>query len=324
MIGEPEKIGGTIGVELGNLGFDYNTGRMYCVDYTNGGLGIIDLDTGAVDLLGTYSGDIGGPAITPAMCVTADGLIIVADMSGNLYTVDCDTMRTTRIGSSGADGWYYAGMTYDHDTGNIYWNPCMNTGLSPLYLVRLGTNQWSGQLEATIVDIGDVSSKNGVEQTAMFTIPTNEPETKQIPVEGIEITNGDAVTGLVGGTLQRTPRPCVPRCGQNLEHLGRKRCYSGPVWADLPGRWHCHCMVSISNKTRSKGGPFTDTVEVTVTQLPELTAFVADDKGGSGYYSYWLDMYDYAVSLRAEGESHWHLTTSTLAPIMMAISTATT
>lgn len=93
-------------------------------------------------------------------------------------------------------------MTYDHDTGNIYWNPCMNTGLSPLYLVRLGTNQWSGQLEATIVDIGDVSSKNGVEQTAMFTIPTNEPETKQIPVEGIEITNGDAVTGLVGGTLQ--------------------------------------------------------------------------------------------------------------------------
>ncbi len=123
MIGEPEKIGGTIGVELGNLGFDYNTGRMYCVDYTNGGLGIIDLDTGAVDLLGTYSGDIGGPAITPAMCVTADGLIIVADMSGNLYTVDCDTMRTTKIGSSGADGWYYAGMTYDHDTGNIYWNP---------------------------------------------------------------------------------------------------------------------------------------------------------------------------------------------------------
>ena len=68
VIGEPEKIGGTIGVELGNLGFDYNTGRMYCVDYTNGGLGIIDLDTGAVDLLGTYSGDIGGPAITPAMC----------------------------------------------------------------------------------------------------------------------------------------------------------------------------------------------------------------------------------------------------------------
>lgn len=35
------------------------------------------------------------------------------------------------------------------------------------------------------MDIGDVSSKNGVEQTAMFTIPTNEPETKQIPVEGL-------------------------------------------------------------------------------------------------------------------------------------------
>lgn len=300
VIGEPEKIGGTIGVELGNLGFDYNTGRMYCVDYTNGGLGIIDLDTGAVDLLGTYSGDIGGPAITPAMCVTADGLIIVADMSGNLYTVDCDTMRTTRIGSSGADGWYYAGMTYDHDTGNIYWNPCMNTGLSPLYLVRLGTNQWSGQLEATIVDIGDVSSKNGVEQTAMFTIPTNEPETKQIPVEGIEITNGDAVTGLVGGTLQlntvTTPlRPTVQArtwstSDESVVTVDRfgKLTFQGVGTATV--------TVSISNKSPEQGGPFTDTVEVTVyAAAGQLTAFVADDKGGSGYYSYWLDMYDYAV-----------------------------
>lgn len=38
---------------------------MYAVDLTNGGLAIVDLDTGAIDLLGTYSGEIGGPAITP-------------------------------------------------------------------------------------------------------------------------------------------------------------------------------------------------------------------------------------------------------------------
>ena len=240
---------------------------MYCVDYTNGGLGIIDLDTGAVDLLGTYSGDIGGPAITPAMCVTADGLIIVADMSGNLYTVDCDTMRTTRIGSSGADGWYYAGMTYDHDTGNIYWNPCMNTGLSPLYLVRLGTNQWSGQLEATIVDIGDVSSKNGVWSRRLCSpSPPTSLRPSRFPWRALR-----------SPTAMRLPGWWAARCSEHGYHApashgaartwstsGRKRCYSGPVWADLPGRWHCHCTVSISNKSRSRGGPFTDTVEVTV------------------------------------------------------------
>ena len=36
----------------------------------------------------------------------------------------------------------------------------------------------------------------------MFAIPDNEPETKQIPVESIEITNGDSISGLVGGKAQ--------------------------------------------------------------------------------------------------------------------------
>ena len=36
----------------------------------------------------------------------------------------------------------------------------------------------------------------------MFAIPDNEPETKQIPVESIESTNGDSISGLVGGKTQ--------------------------------------------------------------------------------------------------------------------------
>ena len=113
VIGERERVGATANVELGNLGFDYNTGRMYAVDYTNGGMAIVDLDSGAVDLLGTFSGDIGGPTYATAMCVTREGRIIISDMSGNLYTVDCDTLYTTRIGSCGTETLYYAGMTYD-------------------------------------------------------------------------------------------------------------------------------------------------------------------------------------------------------------------
>lgn len=49
VIGEPEEIGYTIGIEVGNIGFDYNTGRMYGVDLTNGGLCIVDLETGSID-----------------------------------------------------------------------------------------------------------------------------------------------------------------------------------------------------------------------------------------------------------------------------------
>ena len=88
-------------------------------------------------------------------------------------------------------------------------------GCLPLYLVRVDPDEWEpDRLRATIVDIGDVASKDGVEMTAMFTIPENEPETKRISVEGIEITNGDSALGLVGGQLrlntQTTPqRPTV-------------------------------------------------------------------------------------------------------------------
>lgn len=310
IIGEPERIGFTGGVEAGNIGFDYNTGRMYCVDYTNGGLGIIDLDTGAIDLLGTYTGDIGGPAITPAMCVTAEGYIVVSDMSGNLYTVDCDTMKTTRIGSIGQDTWYYAGMTYDYDTGNIYWNPCMNAGTSPLYLVRIDPDQWEpNRLQATIMDIGDVSSKNGVEQTAMFTIPTHEPETQQIPVEGIEITNGETAVGLVGGTLQlnTVTTPLRPTSQARTWTSSDEAVVAVDRFGKVTftGVGTATVTVSITNKDeQTHGGPFTDSISFTVYEAAgDFAAFLGYDEGGTGYYDFWLTVHDNDLRRSTVGES---------------------
>ena len=309
VIGERERVGATANVELGNLGFDYNTGRMYAVDYTNGGMAIVDLDSGAVDLLGTFSGDIGGPTYATAMCVTREGRIIISDMSGNLYTVDCDTLYTTRIGSCGTETLYYAGMTYDYNTDNIYWNPCYSAGMSPLYLVRVDPDEWEpDRLRATIVDIGDVASKDGVEMTAMFTIPENEPETKRISVEGIEITNGDSALGLVGGQLQlntqTTPqRPTV-----------RTRTWStsdpSVVTVDgfgvmtFQGVGTAEVTVSITNKDpETEGGPFTDTIQVEVLEAGgELIGFIGYDMGGSSYYDSWATFYDYAITAGKPGD----------------------
>lgn len=299
VIGEPELVGRVADAEIGNMGFDYNTGRMYGADYKNGGLAIIDLDTGAVDSLGSFSGDIASPLAT-ALCVTADGTIVAADMYGSLYTVDCDTLSTKRIGSVSDDCWFYAAMTYDYDTGNIYWNPCMNSGLSPLYLVRLDADQWSGELTATIVDLGDVSSKYGVEQTVMFTIPTNEPETKHIPVEGIEITNGETATGLVGGhlKLETVTTPARP----TVQARTWESSNPGVVSVDAAGNLSFNAVgtatvtVTIANKDVSEGGPFSDSIAVTVYEAAgKLDAFIAYDESATGYYEYWLDMYDYDI-----------------------------
>ena len=173
VIGAPEEIGYTTGIELGNMAFDYNTG-MYACDMTNGGLAHPGYrETGAIDPPGTFSGDIGGPALATAMTVTADGTILIASMDGKLYTVDPITLSTTQVGSINSDTWYYAGMMYDYNTGNIYWNPCMSAGSSSLYLVTMGTTSGATLPEASIMKLGNVSSRSGVEQTVMFAIPDN-------------------------------------------------------------------------------------------------------------------------------------------------------
>lgn len=309
VIGTPEEIGYTTGIELGNMAFDYNTGRMYAVDLTYGGLAILDLETGAIDPLGTFSGDIGGPAIAPAMTVTADGTILISSMYGELFSVDPDTLNTTRLGALPNDihSWYYAAMMYDYNTGNIYWNPCMSSGMSSLYMVKLGTNEWSGAPEADVVKLGNVSSKDGVEQTVMFTIPAEEPETHYIPVESLSITNGSSVTGLVGGELQLNTSTVPARPStQNktwtssdesvvtVDQFG-KLTYTGVGTATV---------TATITKNTADGNPITASINVTVLEAAgRMEAFLCDDINGTQYYDFWISMNDYDLRHASAGNS---------------------
>lgn len=297
VIGEPEEIGYTIGIEVGNIGFDYNTGRMYGVDLTNGGLCIVDLETGSIDPLGTFSGDIGGPAIATAMCVTAEGMIVIADMSSTLYSVDADTLSTTRLGSASGDSWFYAGMTYDYNTGNIYWNPCMNKGLSPLYLVTLGPDEWEPErTTATIIDMGDVSTKAGVEQTVIFTIPDNEPETQIIPVESITITNGESAVGLAGGTLQLNvvTEPLRPTNQVKTWVSSDEEVVVVDRFGKLTFIGIGTATVTVTTKNKNDDTLYTDSIEITVLEAAgEFKAFLNLDQGGTSYYDFWIHGNDY-------------------------------
>ena len=308
-LGEPERIGFAENMEITALGFDYNTGRMYCVENKYvGGLGIIDLDTGAVDMLGHPTGDLYGGVYIPALCVTADGTIVISDAVMNLYTIDPDTLVTKMIytGSGEPSSAFYEAMFYDHDTGSIYWNPCDGAGYSPLYLVRMPQNEWE---QATVVDMGDVATKYGVQQTVMFSIPENEPETHHLPVESIEIVNGEALTGLEGGSLKLTTvtvpaRPTVQTrtwtsSDESVVSVDRTgtMTYNGIGTATV--------TVSITNKDEATyGGPFTDSIEVTVMEAAgEFVAFLNSDEEGSQYYDFWLSGKDYDLRHTTVGES---------------------
>ena len=299
IIGEPELIGIAMGMEITALAFDYNSGRMYCVENQYiGGLGIIDLDTGAVDMLGQPNGDLYGNVYIPGLCVTADGTIVISDAVANLYTIDPDTLTTRMIHKGSGDPYtaFYEAMCYDHNTGSIYWNPCDGAGSSPLYLVRMPQNEWE---QATVVDMGDVCSKQGAQQTVLFAIPETEPETRHIPVESIEILNGDSLTGLMGGSLKLDvvtvpTRPTVQTktwtsSDDSVVSVDR----TGTVTYNGIGT--ATVTVSITNKDEAAhGGPFTDSIEITVKETAgEFVAFLNADEGGSQYYDFWLKGHDY-------------------------------
>ena len=308
--GEPEYIGFQEGVLISALGFDYNTSRMYCVENQYiGGLGIIDLDTGAVDMLGQPNGDLSGGVYIPGLCVTADGTIVISDAVASLYTIDPDTLTTRQIhrGEGNPYTAFFEGMCYDYDTGNIYWNMCDGTGASPLYLVIMPESEWDS---ATVMNLGAVSTKKGTEQTVMFTISENEPEAKVLPVESIEITNGEAVSGLQNGTLQLNTltvpaRPTVQAktwtsSDESVVTVDRygKLTYVGVGTATV--------TVSITNKDEATyGGPFTDSIQVTVLESAgQFVAFLtSDENGGTGYCDFWLNGEDYDLRHTAVGES---------------------
>ena len=299
VIGEPEYIGVAPDLQISALAFDYNTARMYCVENQNvGGLGIIDLDTGEVDMLGLPNGDLYGATYIPGICVTRDGTIVISDAVANLYTIDPDTLTTKQIYNGNGSPYtaYYEAMFYNYNTDTIYWNMCDGNGESPLYLVQLPESDWE---MATVVEIGDVSSKNGTQQTILFSIPENEPETQVLPVESIEITNGDTLTGLLGGsmTLDTVTVPARPTI--------RKRTWTtsdaSVVTVDengtvtFAGLGTATVTASITNKDEATyGGPFTDSIQITVMESAgEFVAFLNSDDNATGYFDFWLRGNDY-------------------------------
>ena len=308
-LGEPERIGFAENMEITALGFDYNTGRMYCVENKYvGGLGLIDLDTGAVDMLGHPTGDLYGNVYIPALCVTADGTIVISDAVMNLYTIDPDTLETNMIyqGNGEPSSAFYEAMFYDYNTGSIYWNPCDGAGYSPLYLVRMPQTEWD---MATVVDMGDVATKQGCQQTVMFAIPENEPETRHLPVESIEIVDGEALTGLQGGSLKLTTVTVPAR--PTVQTRTWTSSDESVVSVDRTGTMTYHKVgtatitVSITNKDEAThGGPFTDSIEVTVMESAgDFIAFLNSDEEGSQYYDFWLSGKDYDLRHTTVGES---------------------
>lgn len=198
-IGEP-KLFTHVAASVGNMGVDYPDGLIIYKDLS-GGLGWIDIETGASGSYGKYSPKLEGNYTSTDMCVLASGKVMVSDTIGNLYIVDPTTMATSKVGNIGVETLDYGSMFYDYNTGNVYWAPCDRFVPDPkAYVIWVD----SGNSSCLIAELGSVKTNRGTEQTVMFTIPEKEPEPGYRPLESVNIDQGDHMDVLQGGSVQLT------------------------------------------------------------------------------------------------------------------------
>ena len=301
-IGNPTLFSRVADVSLGNLGFDYHTGRMYGVDLNSASLVIVELDTGFVANLGQFKLGEGITSSTmTAMTVVCldvvegkdkESIIFLGNMDGQLLTVNPDTLECKLVASLGKEYWNYGAMTYDYVTDNLYWSPS-STGDSPLLLVKVDATS-AADVQVDILDVGDVQTAGGVEQTVMFTIPgEHAPEISFIPVESISI-EGLAERGvLVGGEAQLTTVTVPARPTVQLKTWTS----SNPdvVSVDKTGKVKFlttgEATVTVSLTDRD-GQVYTDSVKFTVYPAGgKLHAILRQDTA-TGYYGFWIDFAD--------------------------------
>ncbi len=124
-----------------DMSYDYSTGTMYALaSYNNDGgadLYMVDLNSGKLILTHTMDKffmamafDKDGTLYAMAESATEEDPltweVTVAD--AELYTIDTISGEYSLVGSTGVKSNMYASMSFDYDTGNLYWNSCCQAG----------------------------------------------------------------------------------------------------------------------------------------------------------------------------------------------------
>lgn len=271
-----------------DMAYDYTTGNMYglLADYNYGetSLVTIDLQTGRFQTVGYLTDSKSDMAV--GIAVDNDGIIYyVCDGYGFLCTYDPATWETTVVGLTGYIPYsYIQSMTYDHDTGELYWAAFTGGSCGIMYL-----DQATGQA----LEQGNVAG--GAEIIGLHTAPVNPPETPYVAVEEISV-GADSIT-LVEGSSAMAPVEVLP--------------YNA---TDRAIRWTVadESVAAIEGMTVTAGKAGTTTAVGTLGELSvELEIRVVESAGAfrsyvsyefaTGSSRYWAELYD--SSIHAPGQN---------------------
>ena len=292
--GELEYIGSMPQTNITDMTFDYTTGRMYVIENKQAFmyLSIIDIETGALDRVSVINDTIVG------LACDEKGNLYGLNTEGKLFTFDSETGEGTLVYDTGVttEG-YIQSMTYDYNSGNLYWAQCKGIGASSFYLLAniTTTDEWGGSwTEWQTVKLGDIGGKKGAEIAGLFTIPQDEPKAAYIPVTGLSIDQND-FSMLKGSkaSLSATTTPKRPtlqsKTWTSSDESVAKVDEVGVVTAVNSGK----ATIKAAITDRESKITYEDSIEITIIESSgDLKAFLNQDVKTS-YYNWWVSIPDY-------------------------------
>ena len=243
-----------------DMSFDYSTGTMYAMaSYNNDGgadLYMVDLNTGKMILAATMD------KFFMAIAFDEDGTMyavsesemyedpftweVVAEDSG-LYIIDTATGSYELVGSTGVKSNMYSSMTFDYDTGNLYWNTCYRQDFwSPTEAKFCVIDPETG----VATDLGYLGS-SGSQISALITIADEYPEAPEPTLSSVVLEEKLHVLS-VGESVVINALLIHPACAAELTYTSSDEAVAtvdgeGNVTAVAPGN-------AVITVTASAGG----------------------------------------------------------------------
>ena len=231
-----------------DMSYDYSTGTMYALaSYNNDGgadLYMVDLNTGKLILASTMD------KFFMAIAFDKDGTLYAVDESemvedpftwevtvadSGLYTIDPATGDYELIGSTGVKNNMYTSMTFDYDTGNLYWNTCYRQDFwSPVEAKFCVIDAETG----AATDLGFLGA-SGSQISALLTIADEYPEAPEPTLSGMVIDEKLHVLS-VGETAEVNPLLIHPSCTAEITYTSSDESVAtvdenGTITAVAPG-----------------------------------------------------------------------------------------
>ena len=231
-----------------DMSYDYTTGTMYALaSYNNDGgadLYMVDLNTGKLILSHTLD------KFFLSIAFDENGTLYAIDESemeedpftwevtvadAGLYTIDPATGSYELVGSTGLKNNMYCSMTFDYDTGNLYWNTCYRQDFwSPVEAKFCVVDHETG----AATDLGFLGAA-GSQISALIAIADEYPASPEPTLNSIIIEEKLHVMG-VGDTAEVAPILIHPSCAAEITYVSSDEAVAtvdenGVITAVAPG-----------------------------------------------------------------------------------------